>query len=1036
MLTVARPRSNVESSLGETAAMKQARRDIIRSLTGDIVEIKKQADMDKVVSPYPPADLPDRLAQIGFEESTGAADSFFAVALRLCTDTFSEERFADLTLACLDSPSPGAALVNLRRFLENGPSPGVFLATISQAPSLIEILSTVFGSSQYMADIIIRNPGYLYWLMEPHTWETVETAEIYTSEFRGEAKAFQSVEGRLNAVRRAQRKSLLKIGVRDLLGGAGVEETTKKLSDLADAIIGIVLEIVDDDLREPESGTPDPGPGGLTVVALGKLGGGELNYSSDVDLIYACGDTDEKTMDYYRKLARAHTAALSEITEEGYLYRVDLRLRPDGDVGPLVSSETSLRIYYENRGRPWEFQAMLKARVVAGDRDLGERLLNSISNLVFNPSLTYSPLEDIGRMRAQIVENIPARERAFNIKLMAGGIRDIEFSAQALQLLHGHHDRGLRSGNTLEVLDQVRRLQHLNEWEVDNLCAAYRFFRLVEHRLQMMHQIKTHTVPESPNEIALLARRVSKGPLGSYTTDDFLDALSKHLNNVRTFSDSFFAGEEVHPYSVLLMLPADDERADSIIRHHGIEDVKQAMRVLHTLAYGSFPRLYDRSTRAAFEELLPYLLEDSAETGDPGQTLIDFAKIPEASGGASSFYRLLAASKPIRKRIVAVAGFSSYLTKLLCNQMEILETVFINPLYAFTAAGAIPESERYDPKAAARNDHAAAGRRDRQRARLDRQRIGGFLLDINKRDMPRYLPGVIKGATRRLIVEAFNNSVARDDNVAVFALGSYAVGEPRLFSDMDLIVVSDDADIPEITRRVQLINRWFTDGNIVKLDFRLRGEGASAPLVQDVSFYKNYFEKRMSLWERVAFAKCAYWCGSRAVAKKFMKLLRAAVAKPFTKDDVTALVKMRGSIEKLAPRTLPGWETKRSPGGRYDVEYLTAIGMSAAVSPKDYVFSMNSRARLGLLNRAGLIDDADRAAVESALELYSKVEYLLELQEISLPRSAEKSLQLEKYVHSAIDYLGGSLTAGVAEELSRRKKSVRRCFEKVVEKAG
>lgn len=1011
--------------------MKKSLRDKIRSLTGDIVESKKRAESDRSGIPSMPEDLPLRLAGIGFADPTpGAAESYHAVALRLCVDESSEESFADLVLACLASPSPVNALVNLRRFLESGPSPGVFLDTISQAPPLVEMIITVFGSSQYMADIIIRNPGYLYWLMERTTWETVDTAEYYTSTLRAEVAAFHSLDGKLNAVRRAQRKMLLKIGVGDLLGDASIEETTRRLSCLAEAIIEVVFEVVALDLHAGQPASTAAAEDGLTVVAMGKLGGRELNYSSDVDLIYACVDTDDEAMEYYRKFARAHVAALSEVSEEGYLYRVDLRLRPDGDVGPLVNSESSMRIYYENRGRPWEFQAMLKARVVAGNRALGGRLLDAVSKLVFNPSLPYSPLEDIGRMRAQIKESMPARERAFNIKLMAGGIRDVEFSAQTLQLMHGYRDRGLRSGNTLEVLEQIRRLGHLNEWEVDNLCSAYRFFRLVEHRLQMMHQIKTHTVPESPEEIDLLARRVSKGPLGRYDTDEFLEALSKHLTNVRTFSDSFFAGEEVHPYSVLLMLPEDDERADSIIKHHGVEDVKQARRVLNSMAYGSFPRLYDRTTRAAFEGLLPYLLEDAAATGNPGQTLVNFAQIAEASRVASPFYQLLTASKPVRQRTVAVAGYSSFLTKLLCNQMEIFEPVFIDPLSLFRGdLGRLTQTVRYDPDETA---DGASRRRDRQRALLNRIRIGGFLLDVSRGVLPRCLPRVLKSMTRRLVADAFDRALEPGCPVAVFALGSFAVGEPRLFSDLDLLVVGDGADTPEVTRQVQQINRWFTDGNIVKLDFRLRGEGASAPLVQDVSFYESYFRSRLSPWERVAFAKCAFWCGSRAVAGKFAKLLRAAVDRRFAKEEVAELLKMRQSIETLAPRTLPAWETKRSPGGRYDVEYLTAIGMAGSGTGSDYPFSLDSRGRLEFLHRNGRLDRNDLEVLTSALSLYSTVEYLLELQELTLPRSSEKSLQLEKYLAAATEQLGLSLAAGVADTLTMAKKSVRDCFVKFV----
>jgi glutamate-ammonia-ligase adenylyltransferase len=1007
---------------------------IIRRLAGDIVERRMRAQEEGQPPPPLPEDLAGRLSSVGFDASPTTAESFYDVASRLCVNEQAEEKFAELSLACLSSPSPSAALTNLRRHLDNSGGSAVFLDTIAQAPPLVDMLITTFGSSQYMADILIRNPGYVYWLMDARTWEEPDTVEAYTETLRREADVFRSVEGKLNSIRRAHRQALLKIGVRDLLGEAPVEETTRKLSNLADAVSQVVLEVVAADLSDElaRAHGPDDG-GGFAVIALGKLGGGELNYSSDVDLVYVCENADEEDMAFYVKLGRAFTAALSEVTPEGYLYRVDLRLRPDGQAGPLVNSETSMRIYYENRGRPWEFQAMLKARAIAGDIALGRRFLNTVSGLVFNPSLSYTPLEDIARMRAQITENIPPHERAFNIKLMAGGIRDIEFTAQTFQLMHGHRHGELRSTNTVEVLTQIRRLKLMKEWQVDNLLAAYLFFRLVEHRLQMMHQIKTHTVPESSDDIAMLAARVSKGPLGAYSTDAFLEALSRHLSNVRTFSDSFFAGEDVHPHSVLLLLPEDDDRANAIIAHYGVTDVRRSMHVLHTMAYGSFPKLHDRTTRSAFEELLPFLLEDVSTTGDPDRTLIDLAQLSEASRSEASFYRLLKESPSVRRRVVAVAGFSSYLTKRLSNQMEYFEPFIENPEPIMSVESAVDALDRQQPPAedlTALDDRKATNLRERQRAWLDRTRLSGFIRDHHEGRIAAQLPELLTRSVEATVSGEFTGTVGSGEPVALFALGSYATGEPRVFSDLDVIVVSDNADVHRVTSKVQKVNSWFTDGGIVKLDFRLRGEGASAPLVQDIGFYEQYFDKRMSLWERVAFAKCRFWAGDEALADRFLGLLRGAVARPFTSDEVASLVKSRKSIETLAPKTHREWETKRSAGGRYDIEYLTAVGLAEATAGKDFEFSLDTMARLDVLRRRGLLEESEFEAVSSDLSLFTTVEYLAELQEMSLPRSDERSREMERYLSRSFEYWGMPRPMGVAKALTDAKKSVRRCFDR------
>jgi glutamate-ammonia-ligase adenylyltransferase len=1026
--------------------MKDSVRDIIRRLAGDIVERRMQAEDGRLPPPGPPGDLADVLSDVGFDASSTSAESFFDVASRLCFDEASQnrvlrvEQFSELALACLRAPSPSSALTNLHRYLEHTGSPAVFLDTLRAAPPLTGMLITTFGSSQYMADILIRNPGHVYWLMDGRTWEEPDTVEFYTEMLRRETGIFQSLEGKLNAVRRAHRQALLKIGVRDLLGESKIEVTTEKLSNLADAIAQVVLEVVADDLRGPGASTDQAleQGGGFAVIALGKLGGRELNYSSDIDLVYMCDNADEEAMPFYIKLARAFTGALTEVTPEGYLYRVDLRLRPDGQAGPLVNSETSMRIYYENRGRPWEFQAMLKARAIAGDIALGQRLLNTISGLVFNPSLPYTPLEDIARMREQITVSIPARERSFNIKLMSGGIRDIEFTAQTFQLMHGHRHAELRTTNTVEALDQIRRLNLLKDWETDNFVAAYRFFRLVEHRLQMMHQIKTHTVPESPREIELLARRVSEGPLGTYTADEFLETLSKHLNNVRTFSDSFFSGEDVHPYSVLLLLPEEDERANAVIIQYGVRNVRQAMRILHTMAYGSFPKLHDRATRRTFEQLLPLLLEGAAETGDPDRTLVNVSQLSEASRNEASLYRLLADSAPARRRMVALAGFSSYLTKRLCNQMQYFEHFVESPEPDLETFGRGAEWARERDSLlddlGRLDDRATIEHRERHKNWLDRNRMAGFFCDHLEGSIAAHSPRMLTRSVRDLVTEAFDRTVGRDETAALFALGSFAVEEPRMFSDLDVIVVCDGADIPAITAKVQSINRWFDEGGIVKLDFRLRGEGASAPLVQDIGFYEQYFENRMSLWEKVAFAKCRHWWGDEALARRFLGSLRRAAARPFAAHDVASLVKSRKSIETLAPKTLPEWETKRAAGGRYDVEYLTAVGLAAATPGLDYEFSLDTAARLQALRRHGLIDDSELEALTDALSLFTGVEYLLELQEFTAPRSPERAAELEQYLSRSFVYWGAPREGGVATALKNAARSVRACFDRLMEK--
>lgn len=971
--------------------------------------------------------LQTRLLACGFDGTPATAGNLQRACVRMLAADLSDADVVTIIEACLLSSSADAAIVNVERYLEAAGSPSVFLRTMLSAPPVLNLVTVVFGTSQHLSDILIRQPGLIYWLMEQATWDAPDTVESYTAWLENETTRFRGVEARFNSIRRAHRQALLKIGVLDLVSGVSVEEVTQRLSALAEACARVVLDVVFDDV-----GGDETRPRSLVVIAMGKLGGGELNYSSDIDLIFASNDADDETMHHYSRVARRFTEAMSVLTEEGYLYRVDLRLRPDGKAGPLVNSDTALRLYYEHRGRPWEFQALLKARPIAGDIELGTRLLEDLGNLIFNPALPYSPLETVGAMRDQIKDHADTTQRGYNIKLMAGGIRDIEFIAQALQIMHAPRHHELRTPSTLAALSRLKQHGLIKEWDADNLTSAYRFFRLVEHRLQMMHQMQTHTLPDSDAEIALLARRVSNGPLGSFTTDVFVDTLSKHLNHVRTLADSFFAGEPVHPHSVLLMLPEDSERAMSIVRQYGIDDVSRAIRTLHALAYGSFPRLLDRRARAAFEDLLPLLLEGAAATGNPEQTLAHVAQIAAAEKSEASFYRMLVDSPAIRHLVMGIAGMSSMLTRELCAQIGVLDSLIEDSGNTVeTMLDAIPEWERFsaaDVTSRRGLVSAAAERQNRERQWFERLRLFTFVecLRTHFDTGPHGPTGELARvrAARAHLCAAFDEMVPEKDRVAVFVLGSYATGEPRIHSDIDLIVVADGVDLPDLMTRVQVINRWFVDGRILKLDFRLRAEGASSPLVQDLSFYDDYFTRRASLWERVAFAKCACWWGGDEIRRQFQRRVRAFAVRKFQPGEVAQLATMRKRVEALAPKHFTEWDTKRSAGGRYDIEYLTAVGMAATCTDRLDYFTMNSHERVRALVQSGYINVDDGDALDSALNLFTLVEHFIELQEMTHPGSDEKAKHIRAYLTKAFQIIGRD-----SEKLEEVKARVRNVYQ-------
>ncbi|HXV13640.1 MAG TPA: nucleotidyltransferase domain-containing protein, partial [Candidatus Krumholzibacteria bacterium] len=388
-------------------------------------------------------------------------------------------------------------------------------------------------------------------------------------------------------------------------------------------------------------------------------------------------------------------------------------------------------------------------------------------------------------------------------------------------------------------------------------------------------------------------------------------------------------------------------------------------------------------------------------------------------------------STPARKLIVAVAGMSSLLTRELCAQIGTLDSLLEHGDRVDETLTTIAEWERFSAQDAARRGVAAEERRMREREWFERLRLRTFAECVRRGfgPGPHGATGELSRATaaRLHLIAAFDEMIPEREHVAVFAMGSYAVGEPRITSDVDLVVVADDVDLPDLTQRLQVINQWFSDGRILKLDFRLRAEGTSSPLVQDISFYEEYFRSRASLWERAAFAKASAWWGGEEVRRRFLRLLRSFAAKSFTPGEVTQLVEMRKKVESLAPKQFVEWDTKRSAGGRYDIEYLCAIGLAPGAKDRLDYFTMSTRERVAALAEAGVVSEAESAMLHEAMDLFGLVEHLMDLQEMTHPSSEEKAEYLASYLDRTFEHLGLS-HGSTRARLAAAKKSVRECF--------
>jgi glutamate-ammonia-ligase adenylyltransferase len=402
-----------------------------------------------------------------------------------------------LLLALSGTGEPDRVLVNLERFFSSANDRLAMLDYLANNPRAIEILVTLFAGSQFLTEILLRNPEYLALLVEHKRLAQPKSGEQFDAGIQAALASDGGKNSPLDVLRRFHRSELLRIGACDLLGLFDLVAVTRQLSNLADSLVRACLAIA--------AARSNATAQGFAVIALGKLGGRELNYSSDVDLLFLAAS--EATA--YRRLGERLIEALTRVTAEGFLYRVDMRLRPWGQVGVLVSSLDGHLTYLAKHARPWEKQALLKARVIAGDVGVGETFLQRAGPLIFNNSAVEEARADVHAMKQRTEAQLRRQGRDWGeVKLGEGSIRDVEFVAQYLQLAHGAEQPEVRSNNTLDALARLAAHQLLSADEHRVLADGYVFLRTIEHHLQMMHYRQTHTLPSDAEALTHLARRL------------------------------------------------------------------------------------------------------------------------------------------------------------------------------------------------------------------------------------------------------------------------------------------------------------------------------------------------------------------------------------------------------------------------------------------------------------------------------------------------------------------------------------------------
>ncbi len=480
------------------------------------------------------------LEPYGFQDIHKADVNIQSIA-ESTTDSVEERKlFADILEEALSafsaSPCPDQALNNFERFCKTSFGKSNLFSFLQAAPLTLRQSARIFGGSPFLSDVLIRNPEYFYWVFDKKQLKHSKNKACYKKELGQSSRLLKTKKSRLDMLRIFKRKEILRIGVRDLLRKATVKETLRELSSLADALIERALWICEQELRHKygrpqiKDGSEPCKENGFTVLALGKLGSRELNFSSDVDLLFLYAVRSGKTsgveqreenesgkkingqienVDYFDRLSKDLTFALNNSSEQGYVYRVDLRLRPDGDMGPIALSLEAYRRYYDKRGEIWERLALLRTRTVAGDRRLGQSFFMMASHFAYKRPFERQGLNAVKDCKEKIDKKVSLKDQmGINVKLGLGGIRELEFIIQSLQLYFGRNDMTLRKIRTTDALRHLTIKSHLSSKSESVLCTAYIFLRDLENKLQMVNDHQTYLIPRDPVEVRRLALRL------------------------------------------------------------------------------------------------------------------------------------------------------------------------------------------------------------------------------------------------------------------------------------------------------------------------------------------------------------------------------------------------------------------------------------------------------------------------------------------------------------------------------------------------
>lgn len=989
-----------------------------------------------------------------------------------------------------DLPDEQGARLFLERLANEQP---FAFQKLTRDPPLLSDALALAAWSPLLATTLEQNPDYISWLLRERSDVRVRTRDQLKESLARFALTHATLAPQV-LFARFRRRELLRIYLHDVRRAHTLVETTEELSNLADAILDYALSLARQDL-DNRFGAPLRDEQGRTataefcVIALGKLGSGELNYASDIDLLFIYSDDGETAgssgrgkrdslgnREYFNKLSETISKLVGHPAGEGAAYRVDLRLRPHGRDGALACSLTEALKYYGKSAQDWERQALIRSRAAAGSSSLFSRFAAEAENYIYRDDVSVKhALASVRLAKQKIDRNVERRNAGFNVKLQRGGIREIEFIAQALQLAHGGRDEWLHVAHTLISLGRLADRNLISEQERSELSEAYTFLRTLEHRLQMEHGLQTHTVPRTEAPRSLVANRM--GFTGARALESFDSALTFHTSNVRQAYDRVFAEDdgastekgssETAPGTDSLGPVENSTEAQAWHEERdGVTDENRVTNAAARVFISHFKPTEGVARRTTVESLAHLLRNAASKSINPQRALMQITRVAASLEKSEGKIEL---SENDLSSLVGLCGASEFLGEMVAG----------NPALIGSLGSDLSRLRRRDYRAQLRASIDGEGKFSAELSALRRE-WARLLIEIGAEDAAGRLELLASNELQTdLAVASINVAylIARREMVrrygrltggprlSVFALGRLASGGVDYGSDLDIIIVYDSlvsSPVASLTpdeayaRLVELmiiaLSSVTREGYLYRVDLRLRPNGKNGPLVTSSEGFLNYVKQHSAIWEWLAYVKLRAVAGDLELGKMVETHARHAIherARESNSDELRQETRrVRERLEREKARSIDlnrrHPEDRRSHqnaarGGRHDTDikysaggmldvYFAARYLQLRDDVPDESEDRSTLATLERLEAAGSLETRDYEALSQGYELLRSVDHQLRL--IVGKVAALPAMDYPAFREIA-ERLGFESPAGLSETLRDRMRAIRDAYDRV-----